>query len=80
LTGPRQRLLPGFGKYLRESPTLDGMPWIFGGQSHGAVIELSGIGKYIMMHLPIGAEHRWGERVRVDLRVDMLEDGSWVIT
>lgn len=28
-----------------------------------------------MMHLPLGSEHRWGERVRVDLPVDVLEDG-----
>lgn len=29
----------------------------------------------VMVHLPIGPEHRWGERVRVDLPVDVLEDG-----
>lgn len=28
-----------------------------------------------MVHLPIGSEHRWGERVRVHLPVDVLEDG-----
>ena len=27
------------------------------------------------MHLPIGSEHRWGERVRVDLPVHVLEEG-----
>jgi len=75
LTQPRQGRLPGFGKYLHDSPTVDGMPWIVGGPSSGSEIELSGIRKYIMMHLPIGAEHRWGERVRVDLRVDVLEEG-----
>jgi len=29
----------------------------------------------IMVHLPIGSEHRWGERVRVDLPVLVLEEG-----
>ena len=29
-----------------------------------------------MVYLPLGAEHRWGERVRVDLRVEVLEDGQ----
>ncbi len=28
-----------------------------------------------MVHLPIGSEHRWGERVRVDLPVHVLEEG-----
>lgn len=28
-----------------------------------------------MAHLPIGSEHRWGERVRVNLPVDVLENG-----
>jgi hypothetical protein len=28
-----------------------------------------------MLHVPIGLEHRWGERVRVDVPVDVLEDG-----
>ncbi|MGD0491242.1 MAG: PilZ domain-containing protein [Steroidobacteraceae bacterium] len=32
-------------------------------------------GRAIMVHVPIGSEHRWGERVRVDLPVNVLEDG-----
>jgi hypothetical protein len=28
-----------------------------------------------MVHLPNGSEHRWGERVRMDLPVHVLEDG-----
>jgi hypothetical protein len=28
-----------------------------------------------MARLPIGSEHRWGERVRVNLPVDVLENG-----
>ena len=28
-----------------------------------------------MLHLPFGSEHRWGERVRVDLPVDVVEEG-----
>ena len=28
-----------------------------------------------MVYLPLGSEHRWGERVRVDLRVEVFEDG-----
>ncbi len=28
-----------------------------------------------MKHLPIGSEHRWGERVRVHLPVDVLAEG-----
>ena len=28
-----------------------------------------------MVHVPIGLEHRWGKRVRVDLPVEVLEDG-----
>jgi hypothetical protein len=27
------------------------------------------------VHLPLGSEHRWGERIRVDLPVDVLEVG-----
>jgi hypothetical protein len=29
----------------------------------------------MMVHLPLGSEHRWGERIRVDLPVDVLEEG-----
>jgi len=29
----------------------------------------------MMVHLPLGSEHRWGERVRVDLPVEVLEEG-----
>jgi hypothetical protein len=28
-----------------------------------------------MLQLPVGSEHRWGERVRVDLPVVVLEEG-----
>jgi hypothetical protein len=27
------------------------------------------------VHLPFGSEHRWGERIRVDLPVEVLEEG-----
>jgi hypothetical protein len=33
------------------------------------------IGRNYMLQLPIGSEHRWGERVRVDLPVVVLEEG-----
>jgi hypothetical protein len=29
----------------------------------------------VIGHLPIGTEHRWGERVRMDLPVGVLADG-----
>ena len=28
-----------------------------------------------MAHLPFGSEHRWGERIRVDMPVEVLEEG-----
>ena len=31
--------------------------------------------KDMTVHLPFGSEHRWGERIRVDLPVDVLEEG-----
>lgn len=32
------------------------------------------VGRNFMLQLPVGAEHRWGERVRVDLPVQVLEE------
>lgn len=31
--------------------------------------------KTILERLPVGSEHRWGNRVRVNLTVDVLENG-----
>jgi hypothetical protein len=33
------------------------------------------IGRNYMLQLPNGSEHRWGERVRVDLPVVVLQEG-----
>jgi hypothetical protein len=33
------------------------------------------VGRNYMLQLPVGSEHRWGERVRMDLPVVVLEEG-----
>ena len=72
---------PGYGfvSHSLESREGVGEHWILGRLSFGSVSESKVMRSDTMRYLPLGSEHRWGERVRVDLAVEVFEEGRPVV-